>query len=90
MLLFAGLYFSAITCDSLTVPTNGDLIYNTDNTPPHDFGTIVSYQCDSGYGLTTYGPSITTNPRTCVGTSSSVSGVWNGLDLGCERKQIKC
>lgn len=78
---------AAITCSSLIAPTNGVITYNTDATAPHDFGTLATYQCNPGYGLTAYSLSVTTNPRTCSGNSLSIVGNWNGPNLGCERKK---
>ncbi len=71
---------TAITCSALTVIGNGMIVYSSDRTEPHDYGTTAMYECDPGYEITG-GDS----ERTCTGDSSSPSGLWDGTAPQCPR-----
>ncbi|XP_064386667.1 sushi, von Willebrand factor type A, EGF and pentraxin domain-containing protein 1-like [Halichondria panicea] len=68
----------AITCSALTVIGNGMIVYSSDRTKSHDYGTTAMYECDPGYEITG-GDS----ERTCTGDSSSPSGLWDGTAPQC-------
>ena len=69
----------AITCQGLTTPVNGVIQYTPSSSAPYDFGTIVSYQCNTGFGL--IGGDAT---RSCGGDGSSPNGVWSGTPPTCQ------
>ena len=69
-------------CLELTAPANGQIEYNTDQTPDFDFGTVATYHCDRGYGI-----SGGNGVRMCGGDVSSFVGLWSGIDPSCERKE---
>ena len=72
------LYISitAITCPGVPLLVNGVIAYS-DTPAPYDFGTMATYTCDTGYGLS---GDIT---RTCDGDGSSPNGVWSGSAPTC-------
>ena len=70
---------AAIMCTDLADPTNGDIMFISDNTAPYEFATTATYQCDAGYGLNA-GDEV----RTCGGDGSSTTGVWSGNAPTCE------
>ena len=74
--------FPAISCSTLTPPTNGQVTFSTDTSPPHVFGTVATFSCATGFGL--HGD-IT---RTCEGDGSSPNGVWGGLSPTCNGEYI--
>ncbi len=79
MLLTLKCSFIGITCERLTVPTNGFVAYPTDAIiPPHPYLTRALYGCHTAYGLS--GGDYET---TCVGSGP---GEWNGIAPTCERK----
>ena len=70
--------FSAITCpSSLGTLDNGQISYSTDTTAPFDYGTVVTFTCNTGFSLS--GDSM----RSCGGDGSSQSGVWSGSSPVC-------
>ena len=62
---------AVISCSALSAVENGDITYSSDLT--YEYGTIATYQCDSGYELTG-GDTV----RTCTGDGSNPVGQWNG------------
>ena len=67
---------TGITCS--TGPgdvTNGVIVYSSDTTPraPYNYGTTATYQCDTGYEVTSGN-----SERTCTGDGSSSVGEWSG------------
>ncbi len=74
-------FSAAVTCSSLTAPTNGDISYATDTSAPFDFETIVTYRCNNGFGL-----SSGDRARTCIGTPLG-GGVWSGVAPTCDGKK---
>ena len=64
----------AISCAALDPPTNGQVSFSTDATPPHVFGTVATFSCATGYGL--HGD-VT---RTCGGDGSFL---WTGSPPTC-------
>ncbi len=74
------LYFpTVIMCPSLLSIVNGEIVYSTDATAPHVYGTTANYVCNSGFGLSIRGS------RTCTGEGSSTTGSWVGFQPTCER-----
>ena len=69
---------TAITCSSLSPPTNAIINYATDTISPFDYRTTATYVCDSGFGL-----SGGNRVRTCVGSSAG-PGEWNGTAPTCQ------
>ena len=69
-------------CLELNASAKGQIEYSTDQTPDFDFGTIATYRCDRGYGISG-GNGI----RMCGGDVSSSVGLWSGIDPSCERKE---
>ncbi len=63
---------TAITCSTLSVIGNGMIVYSSDTTPPYDYGTTATYECDPGYEITS-GDS----ERTCTDDGSSSVGEWS-------------
>ena len=63
---------SAITCSSLGAFANGQITYSTDTTSPHDFGTVATFTCNTGFSLS--GDST----RIC-----GSGGVWSGSSPVC-------
>ena len=58
---------SAVLCDELSSPANGDVIWNGTTS-----GSTATYTCDSGYQLSG------DQTRTCQNT-----GVWSGEEPTC-------
>ncbi len=70
-LFYYTLYFHAvITCPPLTDPTNGQVTVTS-----RVFGSIATYDCDSGFIL------VGETSRTCLET-----GQWSGAEPQCEGK----
>ena len=69
---------SAIMCPSLPSLANGELIFVTDMGPPHEFGTEVTYTCDTGYDI-----AMGKNTRICEGDGSTPVGEWSGTAPIC-------
>ena len=76
---------AAIMCVELTAPANGQIAYSTDQTPDFDFGTVVTYTCDRGYGI-----SGGDSERLCGGDGSTSNGMWSEVAPSCERKEKTC
>ena len=72
-------FVTAISCEDLLNPSNGEINFSLDNIAPFDFGTNATYSCDSGFGLSG-GDAV----RTCDGGGSSPNGVWDGAAPTCE------
>ena len=70
---------TAITCEDLLNPPNGDVNFSPDKTAPFDFGTNATYSCGTGFGL-----SEGNAMRTCDGDGSSPIGEWDGTAPTCE------
>ena len=54
------------------------IVYSSDTTLPHDYGTTATYECDTGYEITNEG-----SERTCTGDGSSSVGQWSGTAPVC-------
>ena len=63
------LLHAAVTCPSLTDPSDGTVSYGS-----RDYTSVATYTCDFGYEL--FGPLT----RTC-----QASGVWSGSETTCQR-----
>ena len=61
------------------------IIYSSDTTPPYDYRTIATYECDPGYEITG-GDS----ERTCTGDGSSSVGEWSETSVLCSGTNIIC
>ncbi len=75
-------YYTAITCPDLSGPANGQVTFATDTTVPYDFGTVATYTCGTGFGLSG------DMTRTCGGDGSSTTGMWSATAPTCEGKQL--
>ena len=75
---------AAITCSSLLGPDNGQVTYSTDTTSPFDIGTMATYSCNTGFGLS--GGDAT---RSCGGDGSSPNGIWSGMSPTCQGMYVK-
>ncbi len=71
-------YTSVLICTSLPTPDNGRIIYSIDSTSLYEFGTVATYVCDSGFGLS--GGVISS---TCGGDDSDPVGTWSGTAPSC-------
>ena len=71
---------AVITCSSLPDPTNARISFSVSSTP-YSFGTMASYRCVSGFGLSRGDAT-----RTCEGDGSSPTGVWSGVVPSCGGK----
>ena len=71
-------FFVAITCTRLILPTNGIISYATDITAPFDYRATATYSCDPGYGLSG-GDTV----RTCFDSPDGVGGEWTGTAPIC-------
>ncbi len=72
--------FTAITCTSLSAPSNGDIVFATDTTEPFNYQTTAAYSCNTGYKLLlTVGDRV----RICVGSNAG-PGEWIGAAPTCE------
>ncbi|XP_064386521.1 uncharacterized protein LOC135335055 isoform X2 [Halichondria panicea] len=74
---------SGITCSESAVPSNiavnGMIVYSSgDTTPPFDFGTTATYQCNGGYSLASGDIE-----RSCTGDGRSTVGEWDGTAPQC-------
>lgn len=70
---------AAITCPALVPPQNGQLIFTTDIISDHDFGTVATYLCDTGYAAVGGDAR-----RVCSGDGSNTNGTWTGVPPTCE------
>ena len=68
---------TAITCQSLGTFANGQIAYSPDTIAPHNFGTVATFTCNTGFRLS--GDMM----RTCGGDGSSQSGEWSGSSPVC-------
>ena len=75
--------YTAITCLGLSSPSNGQISYSADMTIPFDFGTVATYSCEDGYGLS--GGDMAS---TCGGDYTSITGVWSGAPPTCESNYL--
>ena len=70
----------AVLCNTLGAPVNGQVIYSPDTTSPYDFGTMATYVCDSGFGI-----SGGTRTRACSdGDGLTNAGVWSRSSVTCD------
>ena len=69
-----------ITCPSLSAPSNGQVNYSTDATPPHDFETVAIFTCDTGFVLNG------TERVTCESGGFRRNGLWSGSSPTCTGK----
>ena len=72
------IFIAAIMCTDLPAPADGRVTY-TDTTSPYDFGTVATYVCDSGFGI-----SGGNRTRACGGLDLSTVGTWNGIAATCD------
>ena len=75
-------FCTAVMCSVLTSPENGMIAYSSDITAPYDHGTVATYSCSTGFGLTGEAT------RTCTDGDGSTAGVWSGAAPTCEREGI--
>ena len=71
---------AAIVCTALSVPDNGLISYSPDTTPPFDYLTTATYDCNTGFALS---GSI---PRTLAVCEDLNGGEWVGGRYTCERE----
>ncbi len=89
--VFSSCILIGITCSESAVRSdiagNGMIIYSSGSTtPPFDYGTIATYQCNNGYSLAS-GDS----ERTCsTGDGRSTVGEWDGAAPQCSRMFYHC
>ena len=81
---------TGITCSESAVPSNiavnGMIVYSSgDTTPPFDFGTTATYQCNGGYSLASGDIE-----RSCTGDGRSTVGEWDGTAPQCSRMFYYC
>ncbi len=75
-----------ITCPALPIIVNGTIVYSfLGSTEGLKYGTIATYQCNSGYNITS-GDRV----RTCTGDGSTPSGQWSGTAPQCSRMFYYC
>lgn len=67
-----------IVCDNLPTPPNGIRTFEPDTTSPFDYQTTVTYNCNTGFGL-----SGGNRVRSCQGSSLG-PGEWTGTAPNCE------
>lgn len=78
---------TAITCNDISDPVNGQITFAPDTQSPFLHGTIASYSCTfDGENRIGFGLEGGNETRTCVGDGSSATGDWNGIAPTCERK----
>ena len=54
MAMFLGILYSSlgpVVCSSLGTRANGQITYSPDATSPHDFGTVATFTCNTGFSL---------------------------------------
>lgn len=78
---FCILLHAAIMCSDIADPENGQIDFSVDELAPFDFGTVATYSCDAGFGLS--GGDIT---RTCDGDGTTPDGSFTGSAPTCESK----
>ena len=66
-------------CQTLSAPENGQIGYSTSVASEATYGTIATYSCDLGFGL-----SGGEDVRTCEGDGFSLNGMWSGDTPTCE------
>ena len=82
--VFSSCILTEITCSESAVRSdiagNGMIVYSSGGTtPPFDYGTTATYQCNDGYSLAS-GDSV----RTCsTGDGMSSVGQWSGTAPVC-------
>ncbi len=74
---------TGVTCSESAVRSdiagNGMIIYSSGSTtPPFDYGTTATYQCNNGYSLAS-GDRV----RTCTSNGTSSVGQWSGTAPVC-------
>ena len=67
-------------CPDLMDPENGRVTYSPDVLALFDFGTVATYQCDSGYAISGE------DTRTCEGDGRFFMGTWSGVAPTCGSK----
>ncbi|XP_064384817.1 E-selectin-like [Halichondria panicea] len=70
----------AITCPSLSNPTNGSVSYSNvpDQNNRYSFNVTATYSCNSGFTL------VGNKIRNCFGDGSSTTGLFDGLAPACK------
>ncbi len=81
--VFFSWILTGITCSksavSSDIASNGVIVYSSDSmTPPYDYGTTATYECNTGYEITS-GDS----ERICTGDDGSSVGEWSGSAAIC-------
>ncbi|XP_064386538.1 sushi, von Willebrand factor type A, EGF and pentraxin domain-containing protein 1-like isoform X2 [Halichondria panicea] len=69
---------SEITCSALPDIENGVIAYSSDTTEPYDYGTTATYECDTGYELTSGD-----KKSNCTKSGVNSEGIWNGTIPTC-------
>ena len=70
---------TGITCSESAIAGNGMIVYSSGSTtPPFNYGTTATYQCNDGYSLAS-GDSV----RTCTGDGTSTVDQWSGTAPVC-------
>ena len=83
--------FTGITCSESAVRSdiagNGMIVYSSGSTtPPFNYGTTATYQCNDGYSLAS-GDSV----RICsTGDGTSTVGEWSGTAPVCSGIYCQC
>ncbi len=67
-----------ITCSALPDIENGVIAYSSDTTEPYDYGTTATYECDTGYELTSGD-----KKSNCTKSGVNSEGIWNGTIPTC-------
>ncbi len=86
-ILIPCLFLTAITCSVFAELANGTIDYSRspNSTDHYSYGTTATYQCNSGYNITS-GDRV----RTCNGNGSSPNGQWDGTAPQCPRMLFHC
>ncbi len=69
---------TAITCSDVPTISNGVIVYSSDTTEPYNYGTTATYECDTGYELTSGN-----KKRNCTKSGLNSEGIWNGIMPTC-------
>ena len=77
--LFHFFLSAEITCQVLSSPENGLIIYSPTVTSEATYNTTATYSCDLGFGL-----SGGEEERTCEGDGISLDGMWSGITPTCK------
>ena len=80
-ILYTFLLTAEITCQVLSEPLNGQVMYSTTVTSEATYNTTATYSCDVGFGL-----SGGEEERECEGDGFSLEGMWSGDAPTCEGK----